>query len=78
MMRLPTGNLVLAEIRMAPRWSFGIIVRRTSLCRGRAFTLGASLVLHRWLADNKKLKNPKASKREEGQMVISIRWRVNL
>jgi hypothetical protein len=45
---------------------------------GRAFTFGASLVLHRWLANDKKGKNPKASKREECEMIISIRWRVHL
>jgi hypothetical protein len=43
---------------------FGIIGRRTSLCGGRVFMLGASLVLHRWLANDKKGKSPKASKRE--------------
>jgi hypothetical protein len=45
---------------------------------GRAFTLDASLVLHQWLADDKKKKNPKASKREGCEMIISITWRVNL
>jgi hypothetical protein len=50
----------------------------TSLCGGRAFTLGASLVLHWWLADDKRGKNPKASKREGREMIISVRWRVNL
>jgi hypothetical protein len=45
---------------------------------GRAFTLGASLVLHRWLADDKRGKNPKASKREGCEMIIDVRWRVNL
>jgi hypothetical protein len=40
--------------------------------------LDASLVLYQWLADNKKGENPKASKREECEMIISIRWRVNL
>jgi hypothetical protein len=32
--------------------------------------LGASLVLHRWLADDKRGKNPKASKREGCEMII--------
>jgi hypothetical protein len=50
----------------------------TSLYGGRAFTLGASLVLHWWLADDKRGKNPKASKREGREMIISVRWRVNL
>jgi hypothetical protein len=50
----------------------------TSLCGGRVFTLDASLVLHWWLADDKRGKNPKVSKREECEMIISIRWRVNL
>jgi hypothetical protein len=40
---------------------------------GRAFMLDASLVLHRWLADDKKGKNPKASKREGCEMIIGIR-----
>jgi hypothetical protein len=40
--------------------------------------LDASLVLYRWLAVDKRGKNPKASKGEECEMIISIRWRVNL
>jgi hypothetical protein len=50
----------------------------TTLYGGRAFTLDASLVLHQWLADDKRVKNPKASKREGCEMIIGIRWRVNL
>jgi hypothetical protein len=42
------------------------------------FTLGASLVLHRWLVDDKRGKNSKASKREGCEMIIGERWRVNL
>jgi hypothetical protein len=40
--------------------------------------LGASLVLYWWLANDKRGKNPKASKREGCEMIIGIRWRVNL
>jgi hypothetical protein len=40
--------------------------------------LDASLILHWWLADDKRGKNAKASKREECEMIINIRWRVNL
>jgi hypothetical protein len=40
--------------------------------------LGASLVLYWWLANDKRGKNLKASKREGCEMIIGIRWRVNL
>jgi hypothetical protein len=50
----------------------------TSLCRRRALTLDAFFVLHWWLADDRKEKNPKASKRDGCEMVIGIRWRINL
>jgi hypothetical protein len=40
--------------------------------------LDASLVHHRWLANDKREKNPKTIKREEYEIIISIRWRVNL
>jgi hypothetical protein len=40
--------------------------------------LDVFLVLHWWLVDNRKDENPKASKRDGCEMVISIRWRVNL
>jgi hypothetical protein len=73
-----TWTPVVAEIRLCRRWSFGVIGQGTSLCGGRAFTLDAFVVLHWWLADDKRGKNPKAIKREEYEMIISIRWRVNL
>jgi hypothetical protein len=78
MMRLLTGTPMVAEIRMASWWSFGVVGQRTSLRGRRAFMLDVSLALHRWLADDKKWKNPKASKREGCEMIIGIRWRVNL
>jgi hypothetical protein len=53
-------------------------MQRTSLCRRRALTLDSSFILHWWLADDRKEKNPKASKRDGCEMVIGIRWRVNL
>jgi hypothetical protein len=56
----------------------GIVMQRTSCCRGRALTLDASFILHQWLADDKKGKNPKASKGDGCKMIIGIRWRVNL
>jgi hypothetical protein len=69
---------VEAEIRMMLVVEFCIVRQRTSLCRRRALMLDASFVLHWWLADDRKEKNPKASKRDGCEMVIGIRWRVNL
>jgi hypothetical protein len=40
--------------------------------------LDVFLVLHWWLADDRKEENPKASKKEGYEMVISVRWRINL
>jgi hypothetical protein len=51
---------------------------RTSLYSRRALTLDAFLVLHWRLADDRREGNPKASERDGCEMVISIRWRVNL
>jgi hypothetical protein len=70
---------MVAEIWMAlvvefqRRWAKDFPLRRESV-----FTLGASLVLHGWLADDKRGNNPKASKREGCEMIIGVRWRVNL
>jgi hypothetical protein len=50
----------------------------TSLYGGRAFTLGVSLVLYRWLADDKRGRTLKAIKREGCEVIIGVRWRVNL
>jgi hypothetical protein len=54
------GTPVKADIRMAPVSEFCIIRQRTSLCRRRAFTLDVFLVLHWWLADDRKEENPKS------------------
>jgi hypothetical protein len=40
--------------------------------------VGASLALHQWLADDNRGKNPKESKKEGCEMIIGVRWRVNL
>jgi hypothetical protein len=40
--------------------------------------LDAFFVLHWWLAEDRKEKNPKASKIDGCEMAIGIRWRVNL
>jgi hypothetical protein len=76
--RLQTGTPIVAEIQMAPVVEFRRRRANDSPYEGRAFTLGASLVLHQWLVGDKRGKNPKASKREGCEMIIGIRWRVNL
>jgi hypothetical protein len=77
-MRHLMGTPVEAEIRMAPVVEFSIVRQRIYLCRRRALTPDAFHVLHWWLADDRKEENPKASKRDGCEMVIGIRWRVNL
>jgi hypothetical protein len=39
----------------------------------RVLTLDTSFVLHRWLADNRKRKNPKASKRDGCEMIVTLK-----
>jgi hypothetical protein len=72
------GTSGVAEIRMAPVVEFqrrrakGFPLRRESV---HAWCLSCS---HRWLADDKRGNNPKASKREGCEMIIGVRRRVNL
>jgi hypothetical protein len=77
-MRHMMGTPVEVDIRMAPAVESLHRQAEDFPLRRRALKLNAFLVLHWWLADDRKGENPKASKRDGCEMVISIRWRVNL
>jgi hypothetical protein len=40
----------------AEKWCLGVAGRRTSLCRGRALSLGASLILHCWETEKRNTR----------------------
>jgi hypothetical protein len=63
-MRPLMGTPVEARSGWRRWWSFCIVRQRISLYRRRALTLDASFILHWWLADDRKEKSTKASKRD--------------